>query len=524
MSNTKNLSPFELKDELIKTALSHKDKLMLNAGRGNPNFLSLGPRYAFLRLGEFALKESERSYSYLQSEIGGMVEKEGLVERFDRFVAMNPCEKGISFLSVALSFITDNLGISKADFLMEMTEAFLGCNYPVPPRMLKICEKIVRIYLTSELSGTSIISSDFDVFATEGGTAAMTYIFQTLKNNGLVNKGDKIAMVTPIFSPYLEIPKIPEYDLEIVNIRADETKGWQITQEEIKKLEDKKIKLLCVVNPSNPPSVKMSEEALDNLSSFIKTNRKDLFVVTDDVYATFADDFTSLFAKCPYNTLCVYSFSKYFGATGWRIGTIALHSNNIFDDIIQNLSEDTKKRLDIRYESLTNTPRDLKFIDRLVADSRAVALNHTSGASTPQQLQMTLFALSCIIDENEVYKKTAKKLIRRRYQMLYEAIGIRVNVLDKNVVDYYTLVDLELSAKELYGDSFASWFVDKTTGVDFLLRLADETGVVLLPGKGFEVINMSVRVSLANLTECEYKSIGKFIRKVLDEYYEEFSK
>ena len=56
------------------------------------------------------------------------------------------------------------------------------------------------------------------------------------------------------------------------------------------------------------------------------------------------------------------------------------------------------------------------------------------------------------------------------------------------------------------------------------MRLADETSVVLLPGKGFEVVNLSVRVSLANLTEYEYKSIGKAIRKILDEYYEEFSK
>ncbi len=56
------------------------------------------------------------------------------------------------------------------------------------------------------------------------------------------------------------------------------------------------------------------------------------------------------------------------------------------------------------------------------------------------------------------------------------------------------------------------------------MRLADETSIVLLPGKGFEVVNLSVRVSLANLTEYEYKSIGKAIRKILDEYHDEFIK
>ncbi|MEG0276774.1 MAG: PilZ domain-containing protein, partial [Coprobacillus sp.] len=45
------------------------------------------------------------------------------------------------------------------------------------------------------------------------------------------------------------------------------------------------------------------------------------------------------------------------------------------------------------YSSLTTDPSSIKFIDRLVADSRNVALNHTAGLSTPQQVQMVLFAL-----------------------------------------------------------------------------------------------------------------------------------
>ena len=39
-----SLSPFELKDVLIKVASSRENRLMLNAGRGNPNFLVTTPR------------------------------------------------------------------------------------------------------------------------------------------------------------------------------------------------------------------------------------------------------------------------------------------------------------------------------------------------------------------------------------------------------------------------------------------------------------------------------------------------
>ena len=58
----------------------------------------------------------------------------------------------------------------------------------------------------------------------------------------------------------------------------------------------------------------------------------------------------------------------------------------------------------------------------------------------------------------------------------------------------------------------------------FLFRLADETGVVLLPGNGFEVVDTSARVSLANLTEVEYAAIGKFTRQILDECHQDFKK
>jgi len=52
-----NLSPFELKDKLIGIATSNSQRMMLNAGRGNPNFLATLPRRAFLRLGDLLCRK-----------------------------------------------------------------------------------------------------------------------------------------------------------------------------------------------------------------------------------------------------------------------------------------------------------------------------------------------------------------------------------------------------------------------------------------------------------------------------------
>jgi aspartate 4-decarboxylase len=82
-----NLSPFELKDELIKVASGKANRLMLNAGRGNPNFLATTPRRAFFRLGLFAAAESELSYSYMTVGVGGLAKIDGIEGRFERFIA-----------------------------------------------------------------------------------------------------------------------------------------------------------------------------------------------------------------------------------------------------------------------------------------------------------------------------------------------------------------------------------------------------------------------------------------------------
>ena len=52
------LSPFELKNKLISLAETSHERMMLNAGRGNPNWIAVIPRQGFFQLGLFAMAES----------------------------------------------------------------------------------------------------------------------------------------------------------------------------------------------------------------------------------------------------------------------------------------------------------------------------------------------------------------------------------------------------------------------------------------------------------------------------------
>ena len=517
------LGPFEIKDQLTSLASSHADRLMLNAGRGNPNFVATIPRYGFFQLGLFAMQEAERSFAYMPEGVGGHPRLEGIETRFDTFVATHRNAPGVAFLNAAVSYVRDQLGLSTAAFLHELASGILACNYPTPPRMLSITEIIVRCYLERELIGGPSSSGGVDLFAIEGGTAGITYVFNTLRENKLLAPGDKIAIGAPIFAPYIEIPQLNDYQLVEVQVDADSAKGWQYPASELEKLADPAVKAFFVVNPSNPPSVKINADSLRLIGQIVADRRPDLIIITDDVYATFADDFVSLFAICPRNTILVYSFSKYFGATGWRLGVVATHRDTILDVRLGALPEADKTMLDERYRSLTAEPRKLKFIDRLVADSRTVAQNHTAGLSTPQQVQIALFSLFDLMDESGAYNEAIKRIIRRRQDALYRELGIST-ARDPNGTDYYTLLDLEAIATELHGPEFAIWMLAKKEPLEMLFRLADEGGVVLLPGKGFGTLHPSARASLANLNEYDYTKIGQVIRSLADEYFEEFQR
>ena len=86
-----SISPFELKNRLIDMAdesLKKTARTMLNAGRGNPNWIATAPREAFFLLGSFGLEECRRIMD-LPEGIAGIPEKKGIASRFEAFLKKN---------------------------------------------------------------------------------------------------------------------------------------------------------------------------------------------------------------------------------------------------------------------------------------------------------------------------------------------------------------------------------------------------------------------------------------------------
>src|SRR5262245_12223273 len=265
------LSPFEIKDDLARVATKSAKAAQiayLNAGRGNPNWLATEPRSAYCLHGDCAITEGQRTRDL--PGVGGMPRSPGVAARLAAWVQARREVPGAAFLDAVIPWAVQRFGFDADAFVHELVDSILGDNYPVPDRMLVHNEQIVREYLQWAMCGEPRPPGIFHLYAVEGGTAAMCYIFKSLKANRLLNPGDTIALATPIFTPYLEMPHLEDYGLKTVFIPAKQEQRWQYTDQDLAPLLDPAVKAFFVVNPGNPYTVALSADSIRNVGKVLQ--------------------------------------------------------------------------------------------------------------------------------------------------------------------------------------------------------------------------------------------------------------
>lgn len=510
------LSPFELNYKLIKMAGPNA----LNAGRGNPNFYNAFCRKVFAELQQAAMSIS----TPIATDIA-TYPIEGQQNYYNALVKQSSKwgEKKGSFFKGYLKYLAKRAREEKQDveaIMLDVVKSALGCFYPVPPQIQPHLSLVAQEFLydlvmaaaVGNEPGAKMKPDDFECFATEGAAAGILYVFNTLKENYMLLPKDKIALITPIFSPYLEMPRLSDYDLEIVELKCNPDNNYSLDDSEIDKLKDKSIKALFMVNPANPAAFSLSKKNIDRIGHIVNTERKDLIVLSDNVYAPFADQYNSFMLSCPRNTIEVYSLSKYFGTTGWRLGLCMVAKNNRINDILKGLPQKYKKALDKRYETATLDPSKLTFMDRVVFDSRQVAEAHVGGLSTPQQTLMAIMLYYDINDRKngEPYRNTIKGILRKRIKSFYAQLKTDIEI-KPTMTDYYNLINIPEVTRNMYGEKAANYLVQEYEYLEFLFHLVSKYHTILLPGSGFGATPWRLRISLANLNEKDYIAIGKNI-------------
>src|SRR5262249_44009434 len=100
------LSPFEIKDELIRLAKKTSrttQSAFLNAGRGTPSWIATTPGEGFFLLGQFAVTESRRVMEP-PAGLAGMPQPQGIAARLEAWLARHADVPGAPFLSAMVPF------------------------------------------------------------------------------------------------------------------------------------------------------------------------------------------------------------------------------------------------------------------------------------------------------------------------------------------------------------------------------------------------------------------------------------
>ena len=113
--------------------------------------------------------------------------------------------------------------------------------------------------------------------------------------------------------------------------------------------------------------------------------------------------------------------------------------------------------------------------------------------------------------------RNCKIVRRKRVEATIQGLGIEVP--PNPLFDwYYGLIDFQFWLRKYGGDDVARWVEANIHPLDIVFRLAEDHGIVLLNGGGFEAPDWSVRVSFANLDDDVYESIGRAVRAVARSY------
>ena len=405
---------FELKDELIRLrrdftrqkAATHK---FLNAGRGNPNWVATTPREAFFLLGQFALEESQarvgragpRRHAARAAASPSRL-RDFLAARRDQPRRRRCCAR-------ALDYARRSSASTRTPSSTSWPTRSIGDNYPVPDRMLVHCERdraalprqddVRRPAAARQLRpvrGRGRHRGDVlrvQQPGRERPAAAGATPSRWARRSSRPTWRSRTSTSSSFNTVEVEQSEMAPTAATPGSTRTRSSTSWRTRASRRSSSSTRRNPASFAMRPRAPQRHRRAgaRQAARPASSSPTTST-----------APSSTGFRSLAAELPRNTILVYSFSKHFGCTGWRLGVVALHEDNIIDELIARAA---RRRARARCTSATSRsrtePEKLKFIDRMVADSRDVALNHTAGLSLPQQVQMALFSLFALLDDDD---------------------------------------------------------------------------------------------------------------------------
>jgi len=161
------------------------------------------------------------------------------------------------------------------------------------------------------------------IAVTSSGVSALMLLAQLI-----INPGDRIVAVTPLWPNLVEIPKI--LGAEVVKVPLRFGKTWELDVQQLIDALTPDTKAVLINSPNNPTGWVMTKEQQETLLAHCR--KHGIWILADDVYERLVYDATPGSRSCAPSFLDIASpedrlvsansFSKSWLMTGWRLGWV----------------------------------------------------------------------------------------------------------------------------------------------------------------------------------------------------------
>lgn len=204
-----------------------------------------------------------------------------------------------------------------------------------------------------------------DIIITSGGAHGLFCSFQAT-----VNPGDEVMFFAPYWTPIKD--QVSFSGGTPVRIPWDEVRTRGDIREVLESRITPKVRVIYVNTPANPSGDVLTREQLTAVSDFAKAH--DLTVIADEAYEDLLYDGEHVsIASLPgmkERTLTVFTFSKSFSMTGWRIGYVVAPPP--FMDFIRKLVLNSVNGVSTptQFAAVAAVTHDPKFFDAIREEYR----------------------------------------------------------------------------------------------------------------------------------------------------------
>ncbi|CAM8663352.1 COG0436 Aspartate/tyrosine/aromatic aminotransferase [Oxalobacteraceae bacterium] len=211
---------------------------------------------------------------------------------------------------------------------LDAGETFYTQNFGLPALRETLAAYSSRLHKPTQASSIALTSS---------GVSALMLTAQLL-----LNPGDRVVIVTPLWPNLVEIPKILSAEVVTVSLQLNTKKNdpaWELDLDELLAALTPDTKALLLNSPNNPTGWVISKEQQDTVLAHCR--KHGIWLIADDVYERLVYDQTPGTPPCAPSFLnlaepdervvSINSFSKSWLMTGWRLGWIQAPESLIAD-------------------------------------------------------------------------------------------------------------------------------------------------------------------------------------------------